>query len=102
MLGQSFENFTSKRHPCDRSTPGGGFRALLKRTGKCIGQEFAIGEIQKAVGVAAETARDWLNARRRYRRCLSLASFLRKRRQMILIKKSKLYFTDTGLAAWLR
>lgn len=31
---QSFENLHRKRHPFDRSTPGGEFRALLKRTGK--------------------------------------------------------------------
>ena len=37
------------------------FERFLSVLASRIGQEFAIGEIQKAVGVAAETVRDWLN-----------------------------------------
>lgn len=65
-----------------------------------IGQEFAIGEVQKDTGIAAETARDWLNIAVSTGIVYLLAPFCEKVGKK-LIKKPKLYFTDTGFAAWL-
>ena len=76
------------------------FERFLSVLASRIGQEFAIGEIQKAVGVAAETARDWLNVAVATGVVYLLPPFYENVGKT-LIKKSKLYFTDTGLAAWL-
>ena len=76
------------------------FERFLSVLASRIGQEFAIGEIQKAVGVAAETVRDWLNVAVATGVVYLLPPFYENVGKT-LIKKSKLYFTDTGLAAWL-
>lgn len=65
-----------------------------------IGQEFAIGEVQKEAGIAAETARDWLNIAVATGIVYLLPPFYENVGKT-LIKKPKLYFTDTGFAAWL-
>lgn len=65
-----------------------------------IGQEFAIGEVQKEAGIAAETAREWLNVAVATGVVYMLPPFYENVGKT-LIKKSKLYFTDTGFAAWL-
>ncbi len=65
-----------------------------------IGQEFAIGEVQKETGIAAETAREWLNVAVATGIVYLLPPFYENVGKR-LIKKPKLYFTDTGLAAWL-
>ena len=65
-----------------------------------IGQEFAIGEVQKEAGIAAETARAWLNVAEATGVIYLLPPFYENVGKT-LIKKHKLYFTDTGFAAWL-
>lgn len=65
-----------------------------------IGQEFAIGQVQKQTGIAAETAREWLNIALATGLIYLLPPFFENIGKT-LIKKPKLYFTDTGLAAWL-
>lgn len=65
-----------------------------------IGQEFSIGEVQKQAGIAAETARSWLNLAEATRVVFLLPPFFENVGKT-LIKKPKLYFTDTGFAAWL-
>ena len=37
------------------------FERFLAVLASRIGQEFAIGEVQKETGIAAETTREWLN-----------------------------------------
>lgn len=64
-----------------------------------IGQEFALGEVQKEVGIAAETAKDWLNIAVMTGVVYLLPPFYENVGKT-LIKKPKLYFTDTGFAAW--
>ncbi|WP_441295219.1 DUF4143 domain-containing protein [Mesosutterella porci] len=65
------------------------------------GQEFALGPLQKEAGVAAETAWGWLNGVVAAGGVYLLSPFCENIGQT-LIKKSRLYFTDTEFAAWLR
>ena len=76
------------------------FEKFLTVLANRIGQEFAIGEVQKQTGIAAETARDWLNLAVATGVVYLLPPFYENVGKT-LIKKPKLYFTDTGLAAWL-
>lgn len=76
------------------------FEKFLAVLASRIGQEFAIGEVQKETGIAAETARDWLNLAVTTGVVYLLPPF-HENVGKTLIKKPKLYFTDTGLAAWL-
>lgn len=65
-----------------------------------IGREFIVGEVQKEAGIARETARDWLNIAVATGVVYLLPAFCEDVGKS-LIKKPKLYFTDTGFAAWL-
>lgn len=65
-----------------------------------IGREFVVGEVQKDAGIARETARDWLDIAVATGVVYLLPAFCEDMGKQ-LIKKPKLYFTDTGFAAWL-
>lgn len=65
-----------------------------------IGQELSLGEVQKELGIAAETAREWLNVAVQTGFVWLLPPFSENVGKT-LIKKPKLYFTDTGFACWL-
>lgn len=76
------------------------FERFLTVLASRIGQEFAIGEVQKETGIAAETTREWLNVAVETGVIYLLPPFFENVGKT-LIKKPKLYFTDTGFAAWL-
>lgn len=65
-----------------------------------IGQEFQITKVASDVGVAVATAKDWLSIAESSGVIYLLQPFYENIGKTI-IKKPKLYFTDTGLAAWL-
>lgn len=65
-----------------------------------IDREFIVGEVQQEAGVARETARDWLKVAVATGVVYLLPPFSEDVGKTI-IKKPKLYFTDTGFAAWL-
>lgn len=65
-----------------------------------IGREFVVGEVQAEAGIARETARDWLDIAVATGVVYLLPAFCEDVGKT-LIKKPKLYFTDTGFAAWL-
>lgn len=65
-----------------------------------IGQEFQIGKVASEAGIAVQTARAWLSAAEASGIIYLLPPFFENIGK-VLIKKPKLYFSDTGLAAWL-
>ena len=76
------------------------FRRFLGVLVSRIGQEFQIGKAASETGIALQTARDWLSIAEASGIIYLLPPFSENIGK-ILIKKPKLYFADTGLAAWL-
>ncbi len=76
------------------------FRKFLGILATRIGQEFQIGKVASEAGIAVQTARDWLSTAEASGIIYLLPPFFENIGK-VLIKKPKLYFADTGLAAWL-
>lgn len=76
------------------------FQRFLAVLASRIGQEFQITKVASDVGVAIATAKDWLSIAESSGVIYLLQPFHENIGKTI-IKKPKLYFTDTGLAAWL-
>lgn len=76
------------------------FRKFLGILATRIGQEFQIGKVASETGIAAQTAKEWLSTAEASGIIYLLPPFYENIGK-VLIKKPKLYFTDTGLAAWL-
>ena len=76
------------------------FQRFLAILATRIGQEFQITKVAAEVGVAVATAREWLSIAESSGIIYLLPPFFENIGKTI-VKKPKLYFTDTGLAAWL-
>lgn len=76
------------------------FRRFLGILATRIGQEFQIGKVAAEAGIASQTARDWLSIAEASGVIYLLPPFYENIGK-VLIKKPKLYFSDTGLACWL-
>ena len=76
------------------------FQRFLTILATRIGQEFQITKVAAEVGVAVATAREWLSIAESSGVIYLLPPFYENIGKTI-VKKPKLYFTDTGLAAWL-
>ena len=76
------------------------FERFLVVLASRIGQEFQISKVAAEVGIAVPTARDWLSIAESSGVIYLLQPFYENIGKTV-IKKPKLYFTDTGLAAWL-
>ena len=76
------------------------FQRFLAILATRIGQEFQITKIAAEVGISFTTARDWLSIAESSGVIYLLPPFFENIGKTI-VKKPKLYFTDTGLAAWL-
>ena len=76
------------------------FRKFLGILACRIGQEFQVSKVAAETGIAIQTAREWLSAALASGIIYLLPPFSENIGKT-LIKKPKLYFSDTGLAAWL-
>lgn len=76
------------------------FQRFLAILASRIGQEFQITKAASDVGVAVSTAKDWLSKAESSGVIYLLRPFHENIGKTI-VKKPKLYFSDTGLAAWL-
>lgn len=76
------------------------FQRFLGILATHIGQELQIGKIAAEAGIATQTAREWLSIAEVSGVVYLLPAFYEDIGK-VLIKKSKLYFNDTGLACWL-
>ena len=76
------------------------FRKFLGILATRIGQEFQISKVASETGIALQTARDWLSTAEASGIIYLLPPFYENIGK-VLVKKPKLYFSDTGLAAWL-
>lgn len=77
-----------------------GFRKFLTVLASRIGQEFQLNAVAAEVGIATQTAKQWLSVAKSSGLIYLLPPFLENVGKTV-IKRSKLYFADTGLAAWL-
>ncbi len=76
------------------------FQRFLAVLATRIGQELQISKVAAEVGIALVTARDWLSVAESSGVIYLLPPFHENIGKTI-VKKPKLYFTDTGLACWL-
>ena len=76
------------------------FHKFLGILASRIGQEFQIGKVACEAGISAPTAKEWLSVAEASGIIWLLPPFYENVGKT-LIKKPKLYFTETGLAAWL-
>ena len=76
------------------------FERFLRACAIRNGQLLNMSEIGRDVGVSPTTARDWLNVLHASNQVLLLEPYHRNLGKR-LVKSPKLYFTDTGLAAYL-
>ena len=76
------------------------FEKFLGILASHIGQEFQISKVAAQTGIAIQTAKDWLSAAESSGIIYLLPPFYENVGK-VLIKKPKLYFADTGFAAWL-
>ena len=76
------------------------YRSFLRELTLRTGQEFRIGDIAKSVGVSDKTVKGWLS----HAENSGLIYLLRPYHANIgkqFVRSPKVYFTDTGLAAYL-
>ncbi len=76
------------------------FQRFLRILASRTGQEFMVGKIAAEAGVAVQTAKEWLSVAESSGVIFLLPPFYENIGKT-LIKKPKIYFTDTGLASWL-
>lgn len=76
------------------------YRKFLTILASRIGQEFQLNAVAAEVGVAVQTAKQWLSVAESSGLVYLLPPFFENVGKTV-IKRSKLFFTDTGFAAWL-
>jgi uncharacterized protein len=76
------------------------FERLLRAAALRVGQTLNMSELARDVGVSPSTARQWLSVLQASNQILLLEPYHRSLGKR-LAKSPKLYFTDTGLAAFL-
>ena len=76
------------------------FRKFLTVLASRIGQEFQLNAVAAEVGVATQTAKQWLSIAESSGIIYLLPPFFENVGKTV-IKRPKLFFTDTGFAAWL-
>lgn len=76
------------------------FHRFLAILATRIGQEFQISKVASEANIALQTAREWLSIAEASGIIYLLPPFYENIGKVV-IKKPKLYFTDTGLACWL-
>lgn len=76
------------------------YRKFLTVLASRIGQEFQLNAIAAEVGVATQTAKQWLSIAESSGIIYLLPPFFENVGKTV-IKRPKLFFTDTGFAAWL-
>lgn len=76
------------------------FERFLRACAARCSQTLNMAELGRDVGVSAVTAREWIGALVASNQILLLEPYFRSRGKR-LVKSPKLYFTDTGLAAFL-
>ncbi len=76
------------------------FRKFLTILASRIGQEFQINAVAAEAGIAVQTLKQWLSVAESSGLIYLLQPFFENVGKTV-IKKPKLYFTDTGFAAWL-
>ncbi|MCD8340136.1 MAG: DUF4143 domain-containing protein, partial [Burkholderiales bacterium] len=77
------------------------FKQFLKTLASKIGQELQVNAIASAAGISTATVKEWLSLVEDTGLIYLLPAFPNKIESKSIIKEPKLYFTDTGLAAWL-
>lgn len=75
------------------------YQRFLRILATRIGQELQIGKIAAEAGIATQTARQWLSIAEASGVIYLLPAFSENIGK-VLIKKPKIYFSDTGLASW--
>ena len=75
------------------------FLRFLEILATHIGQELQIGKIAAQANIATQTARQWLSIAEASGVIYLLPAFSETIGK-VLIKKPKIYFSDTGLASW--
>lgn len=76
------------------------YRKFLTILASRIGQEFQLNAVAAEVGVAVQTAKQWLSVAESSGLVYLLPPFFENVGKTV-IKRPKLFFTDTGFAAWL-
>ena len=76
------------------------YRKFLTILASRIGQEFQLNAVAAEVGVAVQTAKQWLSVAESSGIIYLLPPFFENVGKSV-IKRPKLFFTDTGFAAWL-
>lgn len=77
-----------------------GYQKLLTVLASRIGREFQLNAVAAEVGVAVQTAKQWLSVAESSGLVYLLPPFFENVGKTV-IKRPKLFFTDTGFAAWL-
>lgn len=76
------------------------YRKFLTILASRIGQEFQLNAVAAEVGIAMQTAKQWLSVAESSGLIYLLPPFFENVGKTV-IKRPKLFFTDTGFAAWL-
>lgn len=76
------------------------FRRFMQALAQSSSQELRIGKLSALAGISAPTVKRWLGLAEAAGLIYLLAPFFSSKSKT-LVKSPKVYFTDTGLAAWL-
>ena len=76
------------------------YHRFLTLTASRIGSIFKDSELSNELGISANTVKSWLSTLQASYVVLNLKPFFTKTKKR-LIKSSKVYFTDSGIASWL-